>query len=122
MLPRRPYTNYLLSNVAEKVCTCLVRKSCAQHQIQETSKAVLQHAHLLAELWPDPWEAASSSLREPVREKRLLPPSCLLMLVAVRLVGTVARVPGSGAVCCIPACQSWVQRTGRSHQTGQSQT
>ncbi len=82
--------------------------------MQETRKAVLQYSHLLAELWPDPWDAASSSRREPVREKRLLPPSCLLMLVAVRLVGTVARVLGSGAICCTPACHSWVQRAGQS--------
>ncbi len=31
---------------------------CAQQQIQETRKVVLQHSHLLAELWPDPWDAA----------------------------------------------------------------
>ena len=54
------------------------------------------NAYLLAELWPEPWDAASSFLREPVREKRLLPPSCLLMLLAVRLVGTVAKVLGNG--------------------------
>ena len=75
---------------------------------------MLQHPHLLAELWPDPWDVASSSRREPVREKRLLPPSCLLMLVAVRLVGTVARVLGSGAICCTPAHHSHVQKTGQS--------
>ena len=52
---------------------------------------------LLAELWPEPWEAWSSCLREAERDIRR--PSCLLILLAVRLVGTVAKVLGSGSTC-----------------------